>query len=79
MYRVYSGPPGTPKACRRWREKLLFKQFGSLDEAMSWARRVRKDGRVPLRIEGDDGTSLSKYEIAAALAHGTRYDSGRSV
>jgi hypothetical protein len=38
-----------------------------LDEAMIWARHVNKRGRVALLIEGDDGTRLTRQQIAAAL------------
>jgi len=31
----------------------------ALDEALSWARHVAQDGRVPLLIEGDDGTRMT--------------------
>jgi len=34
---------------------------------MSWARHVNKRGRVALLIEGDDGTRLTKQQIATAL------------
>jgi len=68
MYRVYSGPRGTQRISPLEKERWLFKEFGSFDDAMSWAAHVRKEGRVALLIEGDDGTSLSKTEIAAALA-----------
>lgn len=68
MYRVYSGPRGAQGVSPLEKHRWLFKGFGSLDEAMDWARHVRKSGRVALLIEGDDGTRLSKKEIAAALA-----------
>jgi len=45
----------------------LFKEFSSLDEAMSWARHINVGGRVALLIEGDDGTRLTKQQIVAAL------------
>lgn len=68
MYRVYSGPRGTQSVSPLEKERWLFKELGSFDDAMSWARHVRKSGRVALLIEGDDGTHLTKTEIAAALA-----------
>jgi hypothetical protein len=36
---------------------------------MSWARHLNKGDRVALLIEGDDGTHLTKRDIAAALLH----------
>ena len=51
------------------KERLLFKEFDSLDGALAWARHLQENGRVALSIDGDDGTSLSKQEIVAALRH----------
>jgi hypothetical protein len=68
-YRVYSGPHGSsaPKALEK--DRMLFKEFSSLDEAMSWARHVNDSGLTALLIEGDDGTCLAKQDIVAALRH----------
>jgi hypothetical protein len=71
-YRVYIGPPGTDKISALEKDQFLFKEFGSLDDAFGWARHVNGSGRVTLLIDGDDGTSLSKQEIAAALHHPDR-------
>jgi hypothetical protein len=68
-YRVYSGPPGTEAVPPLEKERWLYKEFGLLDEALSWARHVNGSGRVTLLIEGDDGTTLRKSEITSALAH----------
>src|SRR5258708_5239466 len=68
-YRVYVGPPGTEKISPLEKDQLLFKEFASLDDAFGWARHVNGSGRVTLAIDGDDGTSLNKREIAAALQH----------
>jgi hypothetical protein len=68
-YRVYSGPPGSTAISPLEREKMLFKEFDALDDAIGWARHLAASGRVPLLIEGDDGTRLDKQDIAAALAH----------
>lgn len=48
---------------------MLFKEFDTLDGAIGWARHLGANGRVPLLIEGDDGTRLDKQDIAAALVH----------
>lgn len=69
-FRVYSGPSGTDMFAPIDKDKMLFKQFIGFDEAIAWARHVSADGRVVLLIEGDDGTHLSKGEIAAALQYG---------
>ena len=64
MYKVYSGPPGSESVSPLEKEHMLFKEFGLLDDAFSWADHLRRSGRVALLIEGDDGTHLSKHEIA---------------
>jgi hypothetical protein len=74
-YRVYSGPPGSEMVPPLERERWLYKEFGLLDEAMSWARHVNNAGRVTLLIEGDDGTRLNKADIAAALRNSTSDES----
>jgi hypothetical protein len=65
-YRVYSGPRGSEFSPAD-KQHLLYKECSSLDEAFAWARHVDRTGRTPLLIEGEDGTSLSKQEIAAAI------------
>jgi len=69
MYRVYSGPRGSESVPPLEKDKWLFKEFGALDDALGWARHVNEGGRVTLLIEGDDGTKLTKLDIAAALKH----------
>jgi hypothetical protein len=51
------------------KERLLYKEFDTLDGALSWARHVNDAGRTALSIDGDDGTIMSKQDIAAALRH----------
>jgi len=51
-------------------EQRLFKEYATLDDALSWARHVEKGGRVPLLIESDDGTLMNRREIADALGVG---------
>ena len=71
-YRVYSGPRGAEPISPLEKDRMLFKECASLDEAMSWARHVNDGGRTTLLIEGDDGTHLTRTEIAAALTHSER-------
>jgi hypothetical protein len=66
-YRVYSGPRGAEMTSPMDKEHLLFKEFSMLDDAVSWARHVNGSGRVALLIEGDDGTHLTKRDLAATL------------
>jgi len=73
-YRVYIGPRGTEKIPPLEKDQFLFKEFDSLDDAFGWARQVNGSGRVTLAIDGDDGTSLDKSEIATALQHPSAHD-----
>jgi hypothetical protein len=68
-FKVYSGPAGADAVPPIHRGKMLFKEFPSFDEALSWASHVRKTGRVAVRIDDETGRSLDKSEIAAALAY----------
>jgi hypothetical protein len=68
-YRAYSGPHGSEAISPLEKDRLLYKEFDRLDDAMAWARHVNAGGRVALLIEGDDGTQLGRREIAAALHH----------
>jgi hypothetical protein len=66
-FRVYSGPRGSQSISPLEKDRHLYKEFGTLDEAMSWAQHINHSGRVSLLIEGDDGTRLTKQQIVAAL------------
>lgn len=81
-YRVYSGPPGSETVPPMEKAHWLYKEFQLLDEAFGWARHIAGHGRVALLIEGDDGTRITKREIAAILRHpeeGDRSSGGRMV
>ena len=67
-FKVYSGPVGTDTFSPAHRDRMLFKEFASLDEALSWASHIKDTGRVALLIEDESGRTLNKREIAAALA-----------
>jgi hypothetical protein len=54
------------------KEQMLFKELASLDDALSWARHVEQGGRIPLLIEGDDGTQMDRRSIVNALRVGMR-------
>ncbi len=71
-YRVYSGPKGSDDISPLAKEQMLFKEFTALDEALDWARHVEQGGRVPLLIEGDDGTRMDRRAIGDALRVGQR-------
>ena len=72
QYRVYSGPKGSGEITPMAKEQMLYKEFAALDDALSWARHVERDGRIPLLIEGDDGTRMDRRAIAEALRVGER-------
>src|SRR5262245_48576936 len=72
-FKVYSGPAGTDAVAPINKDRMLFKEFPSLDDALSWASHVKDTGRVAVLIEDESGRTFDKREIAAALAHrGTR-------
>ena len=73
-YRVYSGPKGSADVSSLEKSQLLFKQLHTLDEALSWARHLEHTGRMPLLIEGDDGTRMDRRVIVNALRVGMRED-----
>jgi hypothetical protein len=77
-YRVYSGPKGSSDIKALGKEQMLFKEFDKLDDALSWSRHVEKKDRVPLLIEGDDGTQMDRRAIADALRVGMREEVGGS-
>jgi hypothetical protein len=71
-FRVYSGPKGSTDVSPFEKSQLLFKEFATLDDALSWARHLEAGGRVPLLIEGDDGTRMDRRAIVDALRVGMR-------
>jgi hypothetical protein len=75
-FRVYSGPRGSEDVSAIGKQQLLFKELSSLDEALSWARHLEQGGRVPLLIEGDDGTHMDRRSIVNAIRVGIREQVG---
>ena len=76
-FRVYSGPKGSQDVAATDKEQMLFKELGSLDDALLWARFVEKRGRTPLLSEGDDGTRMDRRSIVNALRVGMREEVGQ--
>jgi hypothetical protein len=77
-FRVFIGPRGAEGFSPLEKDRFLFKEFASFDEAFSFARHINNSGRVTLLIDGDDGTHMSKHEIAAAL-HNAEQLSGEAA
>ncbi len=69
-YRVYSGPRGSEAISPLEKDRRLYKEYPTLDDALSWARPVDAGGGAVLLIEGDDGTALSKRDVVNALRVG---------
>jgi hypothetical protein len=70
LYRLYSGPRGAEPIRAIDKHAMLFKSFTSFDEALGFADHLDRAGQVALLIEGDDGSSFDRREIAALLQHG---------
>jgi hypothetical protein len=64
MYRAYYGTPGSRQVPPLDKGRWPSKQFTTLDDALLWARDVARRGTSVIAIDGDDGTQLSKSEIA---------------
>jgi hypothetical protein len=71
-YRVYSGPKGSSDVSPLTKDRMLFKEFTSMDDALSWARHLEQSDRVSLLIEGDDGTRMDRRSVVNALRVGMR-------
>jgi hypothetical protein len=67
MFRVYHGTPGSGRLHPLQKGRWPCKEFGHLDEAFLWAKYAAKRGTSVLAIDGDDGTQLSRADIAAWL------------
>lgn len=68
LYRVYYGPQGSDRVPPLEKDRWPHKVFSDLDEALSWAALAAKKGTTVIGVVGEDGTLLSKGEIASALA-----------
>ena len=67
-YRAYYGMQGTDRISPLEKERWPTKQFSDLDQALEWASCVARKGTSVLAIDGDDGTQLTRHELAAALS-----------
>jgi hypothetical protein len=67
MYRAYYGVAGSGPLQPLDKYQWPFREFSSLDEALSWAGCVAARGTAVLAIDGDDGTKLSQGDIALGI------------
>jgi hypothetical protein len=67
MYRAYYGTAGCGPVPPLEKDRWPFKEFTTLDDALLWTREVVKRGATVAAIEGDDGTNLSRSEIASCV------------
>jgi hypothetical protein len=67
-FKVYRHPAGTDAVAPIDKDRMLFKELPSLDDALSWARHMQNTGRTAVLIEDESGQTFDKREIAAALA-----------
>jgi hypothetical protein len=75
MFRVYSGAPGTETISPL--DKHLFKEFSRIEEAIGFAHHLKEKGHVAVLIEGDDGTRLTRADLASVLHRGQQSHSTR--
>jgi hypothetical protein len=67
MYRAYFGTLGCGIPGPLEKERWPSRAFSDLGEALFWAERVAKRGTVVVAIDGDDGTQLSRTDIATQI------------
>jgi hypothetical protein len=67
MYKAYYGPASAKPIRALEKTQWPFKEFERLDDALLWARSLSVKGTGVLAIDGDDGTQLTRGEIAFLL------------
>lgn len=67
LYRVYYGPQGSDRVSPMEKDRWPCKTFSDLDEALVWAAHAAGRGTTVIEVDGDDGTKMSKGEIAVAI------------
>jgi hypothetical protein len=68
MYRAYYGAAGASEVLPLEKGRRPFREFSDLDQALAWAERAAAKGTTVLAIDGDDGTQLTKRDIASSFA-----------
>lgn len=67
IYRAYFGSPGCEMPGPLDKATWPCRAFSDIEEAVQWARSVAARGTSVIAIEGDDGTRLSRSDLAACL------------
>lgn len=67
MYRAYYGAAGCGLPRPLEKGRVPFKEFSNLSEALLWTQCVVKRGTAVIAIDGDDGTQLSRTDIASCV------------
>jgi hypothetical protein len=67
MYRAYYSGGNLGSVPPLEKDRWPYQAFDNLDEALLWTRAVVKRGTTVMSIEGDNGTQLSRGEIAAYM------------
>ena len=75
MYRAYYGAAEYGRVPPLEKDRWPFREFPNLDEALLWTRAVVKHGTSVVAIEGDDGTQLTRSEIAGHVRQALPGDS----
>lgn len=68
LYRVYCGPRGSDRVLPLEKDRWPCKVFSDLDEALSWAAHGAEKGTTVIGLDGEDGTLMTKGEIASSFA-----------
>jgi hypothetical protein len=68
MYRAYFGTRGCGVPGPLEKERWPARTSSDLSQALVWAERVAKRGTVVVAIDGDDGTQLSRADLASRQA-----------
>jgi hypothetical protein len=75
MYRAYYAGGECRDVPALEKDRWPFREFQNLDDALLWTRGVVKHGTSVIAIEGDDGTHLTRGEIAGHVRQALPGDS----
>jgi hypothetical protein len=80
-YRAYSAPRGSVDIVPLEKDRLLYKEFDTLDGALAWARHANAGGRVTLLIGATTvrGSAGRKSPARSTMARLRRAERARSL